>query len=421
MIVQLALVAVLVLVNAAFAGTEMALVTLREGQLKRLETQSRSGEILARLARLPNQFLATIQIGITVAGFLAAAAAAVSLAEPLEAPLSSLGNAAGPVSVIIVTVLLSYITLVLGEIAPKRIAMQNAERWGLVMARPLALLTRLTHPAVWLLSRSTDVVVRVLGGDPDQQRDDVTEDELRDMVSSHETFTDEQRLIIDGAFEIASRTLDQVLVPRSKVFVLDSTWSCAEALPLLTESGHTRAPIAPGRMLDEVVGTVHMRQLLGTDGDLVGAIAVEIPVFPESASVLATIRELQAERAQMALVINEHGGAEGIVTMEDLIEELVGEIYDETDPDLIGVRHEDDGTIVVPGDFPIHDLRDIGVQLPEGDYATVAGLVLADLGHLPSIGQHLEIGEWRIHVRNANTRSITEIALQRLPEPNAPD
>ncbi|MDH4364317.1 MAG: CNNM domain-containing protein, partial [Acidimicrobiia bacterium] len=168
---ELALVVVLVLVNAAFAGTELALVSLRDSQLQRLEQTSKSGALLARLARDPNNFLATIQVGITLAGFLASAAAAVSLAEPLREPLSFLGGAAEPAAVIVVTVLLAYVTLVAGELAPKRLAMQRAERWGLMAARPLAVLGRFTRPAVWLLSRSTDLLVRLLGADPDLQRE----------------------------------------------------------------------------------------------------------------------------------------------------------------------------------------------------------------------------------------------------------
>jgi len=408
---QLGLVFVLVIVNAAFAGTELALVSLREGQLQRLENRSGTGAVLAKLARRPNQFLATIQIGITLAGFLASAAAAVSLAEPLEKPLGFLGGAAGPASVIAVTLLLAYFTLVFGELAPKRVAMQRAERWAMVMARPLAFLSRVTRPVVWLLSHSTDVAVRLMGGDPKQQREQVTEEELRDMVAAQVSFTPEQRLIIDGAFEIAERTLDEVLVPRSDVYVLDADWTCEQALELLAESGHTRAPVAPGRRLDDVIGVVHLRQLLAGGTEPVSTIVMEALVFPDAAHVLTTLRELQVKRTQMALVINEHGGAEGIITIEDLIEELVGEIYDETDPDLATVRHEPDGTIVVPGRFPIHDTADVGVDLPDGDYATVAGLVLDGLGRIPEVGDVLVIDGWRIEVRAMHRHSITEVAI----------
>jgi putative hemolysin len=409
--IQLGLVILLVIINAAFAGTELAMVSLREGQLRRLEKRSGTGAVLARLARQPNQFLATIQIGITLAGFLASAAAAVSLAEPLEEPLSFLGGAARPASIVVVTLALSYVTLVFGELAPKRVAMQKAERWGLVMARPLAFLSTLTRPVVWLLSHSTDIAVRLMGGDPKVQREEVTEEELRDMVAVQPTFTHEQRQIIDGAFEIAERTLDEILVPRRDVFVIDASWSCRDALDQLAQSGHSRAPVADGGSLDQVTGAVHLRQLLGADDELVSTVAMEIPVFPDSAKALTTLRELQTGRVQMALVVDEHGGAAGIVTVEDLVEELVGEIYDETDPDLATVVHEADGTIVLPGRFPIHDLPDIGVDLPEGDYTTVAGLVLELLGRIPTPGDDATIDGWHLQVRAMRGRAVTEISL----------
>lgn len=410
---QLVLVGVLVLVNAAFAGTELALVSLRESQLQRLEEQSATGAVLARLARQPNQFLATIQIGITLAGFLASAAAAVSLAEPLEEPLSFLGGAAGPVSVVVVTLVLAYFTLVFGELAPKRIAMQRAEKWGLVMARPLDLLSKLTKPVVWLLSASTDIAVKLLGGDPKLQREEVTGEELRDMVAIHDTFPADQRQIIDGAFEIAERTLEEVMVPRADVFVIDADSTCDEALAQLVESGHSRAPVAEKRNLDRCVGMVRLRSLLGGGDAPVLSVTRDIPAFPDAARVLTALREFQAKRTQMAAVIDEHGRASGIVTVEDLVEELVGEIWDETDPDVAEVVHEPDGTLVLAGTFPMHDLVDIDVELPEGDYTTIAGLVLEELGRFPTAGEQLRIDGWTITIRTIDRHRITVVALRR--------
>ncbi len=413
---QLLLVAVLVLVNAAFAGTELALVSLRESQLQRLEESSATGAVLARLARQPNQFLATIQIGITLAGFLASAAAAVSLAEPLEAPLGFLGGAAGPVSVIVVTLILAYFTLVFGELAPKRIAMQRAEKWGMVMARPLDVLSTLTKPIVWLLSKSTNIAVRVLGGDPDRQREEVTGDELRDMVAIHETFPPEQRQIIDGAFEIAERTLDEVMVPRNDVVVIDADSSCIEALALLVETGHSRAPVAEKRNLDRSVGMVRLRSLLGRGDEPVTSVMWDIPVFPDAARVLTALREFQTRRTQMALVVDEYARTIGIVTVEDLVEELVGEIWDETDPDLNTVVREADGTIVLPGTFPVHDLVDLDVELPDGDYTTIAGLVLDELNRFPTPGETIDFDGWHITIRSVGRHRITQVALR----PSAP-
>ncbi|HET6664261.1 MAG TPA: hemolysin family protein [Acidimicrobiales bacterium] len=417
---ELGLVFVLVLLNAAFSGTEMALVSLREGQLQQLEQRSSTGALVARLARDPNRFLATIQIGITLAGFLASAAAAVSLSEPLEEKLSFLGGAARAVSIVAVTLVLSYATLVIGELAPKRVAMQRAERWALLAARPLAAMSTLTRPVVWFLSRSTDVVVRIMGGDPSVQREAVTEAELRELVGTQTSFTAKQRLIIDGAFEISERTLDEVLRPRPDVFVLDADQPVADALLALAGSGHSRAPVAHDGNLDEVVGIVHLRDLLGPGDRPVRERAGELAAFPETAGVLNVLHEMQMRRLQLALVVDEHGAAAGIITVEDLLEELVGEIYDETDRDVVGARREADGSLVLPGRFPVHDLEDVGVHgMPEGPYATVAGLVLDVLGRVPEMpGDRVKVAGRTIDVLSVDGRAITEVRIgPPAPEP----
>jgi len=410
---QLVLILVLVLVNAAFSGTEMALVSLREGQLQQLEQRSATGALVARLARDPNNFLATIQVGITLAGFLASAAAAVSLSEPLERQLDFLGGAARPVSIVVVTLLLAYVTLVIGELAPKRVAMQRAERWALLSARALAMMSTITRPVVWLLSMSTNLVVRLLGGDPSVQREAYTEAELRELVGTQQSFTPKQRLIIDGAFEIAERTLDEVLRPRPDVLVLDSVWTATRALHELAASGHSRAPVAHDRNLDEVVGLVHLRDLLDQGERPVTELAAELAAFPETAGVLDVLHEMQTRRLQLALVVDEHGAAAGIVTIEDLLEELVGEIYDETDRDVVSVRREPDGSLVMPGRFPVHDLVDVGVNgMPEGPYATVAGLVLDLLGRVPEApGDRVSVAGRTIEVLAVESRAITQVRI----------
>lgn len=423
---ELALVAFLILVNAAFAGTELALVSLREGQLQRLENVSRTGRILAGLAREPNRFLATIQVGITLAGFLASAAAAVSLAEPLEAPLGFLGDAAEPVAVVTVTLILAYLTLVFGELAPKRVAMQRAERWGLVAARPLAAMSVITRPVVWFLSRSTDIAVRLMGGDPSRRREEVTEEELRDMVAMQTTVTDKQRVIIDGAFEISERTLREVLRPRREVVSVSVDSSCEDAIDALVQSGHTRAPVTSTASLDDVVGVVHLRDLILGGSQPVEDVVADIPAFPETLEVLDALQQLQSGRTQLAAVVDEYGAVEGIVTMEDLIEELVGEIYDETDRDVIEARRLADGTLLLVGSFPLHDLPDLGVhEMPEGPYTTVAGLVLDELNEIPEApGDHAVIGEWDFEVTGISGRTITQVAVRRVrrdPDSGAPD
>jgi len=326
---QIGLVLVLVLVNAWFAGSEVALISLREGQLQRLEQEGGRGRLVAQLARDPNQFLSTIQIGITLAGFLASAAAAVTLAGPLVPLLGFLGGAAEPVAIVLVTSVLTYVTLVVGELAPKRIALQRPERWAKLAARPLAVISTLTRPVVWLLSRSTDLLVRLAGGDPSMQRDAVTEEEVRDLVATQATFSPQHRTLLIGAFEIAERRLRDVLIPRRDIVALPAEASAEEGVRKLVETTHSRAPVYKGD-LDEIVGIAHLVDLVGASGRVADHVRPAL-ALPESLGVLDALRRLQAERQAMAIVINEYGGTEGIVTVEDLLEELVGEIYDETE------------------------------------------------------------------------------------------
>lgn len=404
---QLGLVALLVLLNAGFAGSEIALLSLREGQLVRLAERSGAGRALARLASDPNRYLATIQIGITLAGFLASATAAVTLSEPLVDLLAPLGAAARPLAIVLVTLALTFVTLVFGELAPKRLAMQRAEPWGLLAGRPLALLAKAATPAVWLLGRTTDVVVRLLGGDPNRQREEVTEEDLRDMVAVQPELTDQERAIIDGAFELADRALRKVLVPRTQVVALPEGAPAGQAVELLVDSGHSRAPVYRGD-LDDVVGVVHLRSLVRGTGT-VGARAQPALVMPETVGALDALRRLQAERQSMAVVINEHGGTEGIVTVEDLVEELVGEIWDEADPDVRAVEQHADGSLTVVGSYPLHDLGDIGVGIPDTDATTVAGLVLEHAGRIPRPGEAIEIPGWRIEALEVSDRRIGRV------------
>ncbi|MGH8879066.1 MAG: hemolysin family protein [Stackebrandtia sp.] len=412
---QILLVLVLIVLNAVFAGSEMALVSLRDSQIQRLERTSRGGRVLARLARDPNRFLATIQIGITLAGFLASAAAAVSLSKPLVEPLSFLGAAASPVAIIAITIVLTFFTLVLGELAPKRIAMQRAESWALIVARPLDILATLSRPAVWLLGHSTDLVVRLLGGDPRAQREEVSPEEIRDLVATQRGFTRQQREIISGAFEINERLVREIIVPRRDVTTLPSGTPADEALRLLADSGHSRAPVVGQNGLDDVEGIVHMRDLVEATGTVADH-ARDFMTVPESLKVSDALRHLRNEREAFAIVVDEYGSIDGIITIEDLVEEIVGEIYDETDRDVAAIVHEDDGAMLLPGSFPLHDLPDIDIHIErpdDGDYTTVAGLLLSYLGRIPSApGDIVDIGTHTAEITGIGRRAITEVRLR---------
>ncbi|MEV4489189.1 hemolysin family protein [Micromonospora coxensis] len=415
---QLALVGVLVVLNAIFAGSEMALVSLRDSQLQRLERTSRAGRVLARLAKDPNRFLATIQIGITLAGFLASAAAAVSLAKPLVPLFGFVGGAAETVAIVVVTLALTFVTLVFGELAPKRIAMQSAERWALLVARPLDLLASVTRPAVWALGATSDLVVRLVGLNPKHEPEEIGPDELRDIVAGNHGFTKEQRMIIAGAVEIADRQLKAVLVPRLQVFTLDSGTTAEAARLVLAATGHSRAPVVRHGGLDDAAGVIHLRDLVGVPDDRpVDEIARPPMLLPDSLPVVDALRQFKAERQHIALVVDERGAVDGIVTLEDILEEIVGEIYDETDRDVRAVRTEADGVLLLPGTFPVHDLTDIGVEVPgrpAGDYTTVAGMLLSCLGHIPTVaGESVTVDGWEIEVAAIDQRAISQVRLRR--------
>ncbi|MDX8147803.1 hemolysin family protein [Lentzea sp. BCCO 10_0061] len=415
---DLGLVAVLVLLNAAFAGSEMAFVSLREGQLRSLEREGHRR--LVRLARDPNRYFATVQIGITLSGFLASATAAVSLAAPIVPLLSFLGGAANGVAIALVTVVLTFVTLVFGELAPKRLAMQYAVRWAKIVAGALDLLSTISRPAVWLLSKSTDLVVRVFGGDPNADEAPMSQEELRDLVEVQHHLNPEQRTIMTGALEIHERRLRAVLVPRMQVTILESGLDTATAREVLARSGHSRAPVTKDGHLDDVVGVVHLRDLLDDTVSLVDVARAPM-VLPDSVRVTDALRRMKAEHEQLALVVDEHGAVDGIVTLEDLLEEIVGEIYDETDSDVISVRTEADGSIELPGTFPVHDLVDVGVELrdaPPGPYTTVAGLVLLLLGRIPEEpGDVVEVSGWKIEVLEVEHHAITQVRLRSQPKP----
>ncbi|MDQ3661171.1 MAG: hemolysin family protein [Actinomycetota bacterium] len=412
---QIGLVALLIALNAALAGSEIALVSLRDSQIARLEERKGRHRVLAQLARDPNRFLATIQIGITLAGFLASATAAVSLARPLIEVLSFLGDAARPAAIFVVTLIITFFTLVFGELAPKRVALQRAEAWGVVVARPLSVFGTITRPFVWVLSKVTDVTVRLMGGDPSVQREVISKEELRDMVSSRPGFHRMQREILSGAFDIEHRSLLDVIVPRPSVTFIDQDTTAQEALDRLLESGHSRAPVMRADA-DDIVGVVHLRDLIATNGSVEESMRPPL-ALPETLPLLKALNQMRDERTHFAIVVDEYGGTEGIITLEDILEEFVGEIYDEFDRDIKRIKRDEDGSVVVDGGFPLHDLVDVGVVLPEGPYSTVGGFIIDHRGAVPHAGDTAETDHWRLEILEVDNNHVGQVRITKRSEP----
>lgn len=423
MTLDLLIILVLVVINAAFAGTELAVVSLRRSQLLRLaEDKGRRGRVLLQLSEEPTRFLSTIQVGITLAGFLASATAAVSLAAPLEPALAFMGKWAGATALVLVTLVLTFFTLVFGELVPKRVAMRRPEQWALVAAPPVAFIARIASPLVWLLARSTDVTARMVGGGGSQPGSELMSDEqVLDVLASETSISPARRALVESVLELAERDVRDVLVPRRDVFTINDDATVAEAAQLLAGQGRSRAPLVTNSDLDEVVGILVLGTLVGCadQSALASTCATDPIVVPEGAHVQDVLGLMQRERRQLALVADEHGSTVGIVTMEDLLEEIVGELYDELDRDLSptdprGYQSNADGSFDLPGSFPVHDLPDLGLpEYGDSDAATVAGLLLDALERMPDVGDAATVGTIRITALAVTPTLVERVRVQR--------
>ena len=423
---DLALVAVFILVGGVFAATEIALVTLRDAQAKALGEKGKRGARVARLMSDPNRFLAAVQVGVTLAGFLSAAFGAARLAAPLSDAFVSGGLAtstADTVALVLVTLLISYFSLVFSELAPKRLGLQRPERVALLFAPGLDRAAVLFRPVIWLLSKSTNVVVRLLGGDPDSRREAISEDELRGLVAAHESLTKDERKLIDDVFAAGERQLREVMLPRTEVAFLDASMTLSRAIKETSEAPHSRYPVA-GSSQDDIIGFLHVRDLMvpatKARGMRVGDVVREVKSLPDSKRVLPAMSEMRREGHHLAIVVDEYGGTAGIVTLEDLIEEVIGDIRDEYDVEGDDPLRFRGGEVEADGLLNLDEVRTVtGVDLPEGPYETLAGYVMACLGHVPRIGEAVEVDGHRLEVTELDSRRVARVRVTPLvtPEP----
>jgi putative hemolysin len=424
---SIGLVLLFVFIGGIFAAAEMALVSLRETQLTQISQRSRRGERVARLARNPNRFLAAVQIGVTAAGFFSAAFGATTLADDVTPVLVGWGlsvEIAQPLALVVITLAIVYLSLVLGELAPKRLALQRAERVATVVAPPLDRFASLMRPVIWLLSKSTDVVVRLLGGDPGIGREAITEEELRDLLSGHEALGVEERQIVEDVFAAGERQLREVMRPRTEVDFLDAAMPVYQAVKLASELPHSRYPVVRGSS-DDVVGFVHVRDLFAPDianrSVRVGELARDIVLLPGTKRILPALSEMRRAGGHIAVVVDEYGGTAGIVTLEDLVEELVGDIRDEYDAADDTLAQSLGGAVEVDGLLNIEDFAEqTGVELPDGPYETVAGYVMAALGRLPGTGDSVAIDGRRLEVLALDGRRAARLRLTPEGPPSEP-
>jgi putative hemolysin len=414
---NIALVVGFVVVSGCFVAAEMALVSLRDSQARGLADQGHRGAVVAALNQDPNRFLATVQVGVTLAGFLSAAFGGATLADDLAPVLEGWGlpkGASEVVALLVITLLISFLALVLGELAPKRLALQRSEALALAVGPTIDRLARWSRPVIWLLSVSTNLVVRLLGGDPNVSRERITDEELRELVAAHETLSDEERRIVEDVFEAGDRQIREVMIPRTEVDFLDASTPVFKAVKMALDQPHSRYPVIRGSS-DDVIGFVHVRDLIAQEmsgGSVrIGDIARDVLMLPSTRQVLAALADMRREGTHMAIVVDEYGGTDGIVTLEDLVEELVGDIRDEYDVDEIATTRRG-GEIEVDGLLNLDDFEDeTGLELPEGPYETVAGYVVAQLGHVPGVGECADFNGHQLQVTAVDGRRITRVRV----------
>jgi len=417
-ILDIILVLVFILISGYFVLSEMSLVSLRDSQARGLESRGRRGQAVAKLNSDPNRFLASAQVGVTLAGFLSAAFGGATLAKRLSPELEGWGLSSGAaevVALLVITLLISYVSLVIGELAPKRFALQRTESIALAVAPTVDRIARITRPVIWLLSTSTNLVVRLLGGDPGAQREQITDAEIREMVSGSETLGDEERQIVEDVFEAGERQIREVMVPRTEVDFIDGETPAYRAAKEALDRPHSRYPVI-GESSDDVLGFVHVRDLL--DPNVAGRsvrvkdIVRQVLMLPDTRHILSALSDMRREGAHLAIVADEYGGTAGIITMEDLVEELVGDIRDEYDVDEPETTRSLTGEVEVDGLLNLDDFEDeTGLVLPDGPYETVAGYMMQQLGHLPGRSEQVVFDDHLLEVVELDGRRIARVKV----------
>jgi len=425
---EILLLVVLTFFEGFFVAGEIALVSLRRSRIDQLVEEDRAGaQRVRRLLEEPGRFLAVCQLGLTVIGFLASAVAAVSLAAQLSSSLVSAGmgqSTADGLSLVIVTVVLALFTIVFAELVPKTLALAYAERVALVLSAPLELLARLLSPVIALLTGLTRAVTRPFGVTVTQEAQ-ITAEELRLIVErggEQGILEAEEEQMINAVIELGDRRLHQVMVPRVDIVGLRADESFDAAIDLIIDGGHSRVPVYE-TSLDEVVGILYAKDLLPFLKTDVAErpplrVLLRTPVFvPESLSIDDLLHEFQRRKVHMAIVLDEYGGTAGLVTIEDLLEEIVGEIQDEYDVEEPLVEALGEHLVRVDGRASIDDLLevwDLKVELEDEDeYDTVGGLVYHRIGGIPQVGDEIRVGGLHLTVETTDGRRVAKVLVER--------
>jgi putative hemolysin len=421
LIKSIAIVVALIGLGALFVAAEIALISLRDSQVKQIAMRGKRGARVAQLAKNPNRFLAAAQIGVTLCGFLSAALGAEKIGTYLIPKLRDAGLSEGSanlISLVGITLVIAYISLVFGELVPKRLALYKTESIALASAATIDRIAMVFRPLIWLLSHSTDLVVRLFGINSKSTKSQISEAELMDLVSGHSDLTEEERDIVEEVFNASDRLIHEVMVPRTEVDFLDASLPISQARKIAVDLAHSRYPVIRGTS-DEVIGFLHVRDLLNPKLDDSEITIIElvrsIQFLPGTKGVLPALTEMRAKRQHIAIVLDEYGGTDGIVTLENLVECLIGEIHDEYD------SHEGDvetqprtGDIEIDGLISLEELQETaGISLPEGPYETVSGFIMHFLGRIAVEHDVIRVNGARFTILSMSGKRVGQILVAR--------
>jgi putative hemolysin len=425
---ELLIIIVLVALNGVFVAAEIALVSIRRSRVEQLVEEGRRGaQRVRKLTSDPGRFLAVVQIGVTFIGFLAAAFAGVSLSQPLANALITAGisaDTAGAISLIVVTIFVSLFTIVFGELVPKTLALAHPEGFATTLAAPVDLLGRLLHPLVVLLTRATAAIARLLGAEVSTEQQ-ISADELRLIVErggEQGVLEAEEEQMINAVIELGDRRVHEVMVPRVAIAALPSDATFEQAIDLVVEVGHSRIPVYHDS-IDEIVGILYAKDLLpylkadaGPRPPLRKLLRPPVLV-PESMTVDDLLHEFQRRKVHVAIVLDEYGGTAGLVTIEDLLEEIVGEIQDEYDVEEPLVVRLSDHEARVDGRADVDELAelfDLDLKLEDAEeYDTIGGLVYHRIGGVPAPGDSIDVDGLRLTVETTDGRRVGKVLVTR--------
>ena len=409
----------LTLANGYFSASEMAVATAKRAILEpQAEEGDKKAKMVLDLANDSGQFLATIQVAITLVGFAASAFAATSLSEPFANWLAGLGvPASGPIATVLITLAVSYVSIVVGELVPKRIALSNPEAVAKQVAGPVRAFMTIARPLVFLTSASAAGIASLMGVKNPDDHEGASEDKIKYLVTDSEELTDQEKTMIHEIFDLGDAKAREVMVPRVDMCAVEDTDSLFEVIDVMRKTGYSRVPVYH-ETVDKIVGIAHIKDLLApvldqrAEADKVSRYMRQASFVPDTKDIIPLLSEMQSSHDQMVIVVDEYGGTAGVITIEDIVEEVVGEIEDEFDPDNKYLTQLSEREWLVDGRFSIDDARELGWPIEDSDaYETVAGFVLEIADKLPRPGDEFVREGYIFHVQSMRGRRVSMVRV----------